>query len=154
VYGRAVVVFEYNDHVEVAQTKLHTFEMYDFDLGEGETGERGSVSWTRQSVVGCTRTEERDGTPLKPSSRYGISIDTFSFRAASAIFSAKFLISLSRAARRLRSSCSCSNSSSSPNLWRRLRLPVSSNCISVASRTNLTSLVFFLPSMMGFLRCT
>ncbi|KAG9378505.1 Nucleosome binding factor SPN SPT16 subunit [Pyrenophora tritici-repentis] len=31
----------------------------------------GSVSWTKQSVVGWTRTDDRDGTPLKPSSRIG-----------------------------------------------------------------------------------
>lgn len=54
--------------------------------------------------------------------------------AASAIFSAKVLNSLFRFARRRRSSCSDSNSSSSPYICRRLLFPVSSNCISEASR--------------------
>lgn len=37
------------------------------------TRKGGSDRWTRQSVVGCKRTLDRNGTPLKPSSRKGMS---------------------------------------------------------------------------------
>lgn len=33
----------------------------------------GSDKWTRQSVVGCNKTFDRNGTPVKPSSRNGTS---------------------------------------------------------------------------------
>lgn len=59
--------------------------------------------------------------------------------AASAIFSAKAFTSLFIMARRFRSCCSISISSSSPYRCLRFLFPVSSNWTSVASRKNCTS---------------
>ena len=72
----------------------------------------GSVRNTSVSVVGWRSTFARCGTPMKPSSRKGMSTSTCPSEA-SAFLSAKALKYLLRSARRLRSSCSCSSSSSS-----------------------------------------
>ena len=122
-----------------------------------------SVKLTRQSVDGNSKTFDRKGTPLKPKFRNGISTCTSPLlyhqhhRPApteSAIFCANSLNSLFKAARRLRSSASCSCSSSSPYRYFRFRFPVSSTCASDTSRKNCTSLVFFFPTIIGFLRWT
>lgn len=119
----------------------------------------GSVKCTKHSVVGCSNTLDLKGTPWKPNSRKGISISNrpslckfprmslesgygvfamplilLVLLTASAIFSENALNSWFNAALRRRSSCSDSNSSSSPYIFLRLLLPVSSNCTSDASR--------------------
>ncbi|KAI7052577.1 hypothetical protein KC366_g82 [Hortaea werneckii] len=99
------------------RSELHTFQVHHFDVGQGDDHE-GRLGELHQTVG---RWLDSDGAAG------GHTVEA-------EIAERHFLNSLSSCARLLFSSCSASNSSSSPYRCFLLRLPVSSNCISVASR--------------------